>query len=46
MILSERAIGEWVIPIAALLVVVAVEYWDDLRNGGRLLKRLIQWILE
>jgi len=37
-------IGEYVIPIAALVLALIVLYWDDLRIAGRLVKRLVQWM--
>ena len=38
-------LGEYVIPIAALILALVVCYWDDLRLAARLINRLIQWIL-
>jgi len=37
-------LGEYVIPIAALILALVVSYWDDLRIAERLVKRLIQWM--
>jgi hypothetical protein len=37
-------IGEYVIPIAALILAFVVMYWDDLRIAVRLINRLIQWM--
>ena len=38
-------IGEYLIPIAALILAFLVCYWDEFRIAGRLIKRLIQWVL-
>ena len=37
-------IGEYVIPVVALILALVVWYWDDLRIAVRLVKRLIQWM--
>jgi len=41
---SLTPIGEYVIPIAALILALVVSYWDDLRIAVRLINRLIQWM--
>ena len=35
-----RYVGEYVIPIAALILLVVVWYWDDVRLLGALVKRI------
>lgn len=40
-----RYLGEYVIPIAALLLAFAVFYWDVFAIAGVLVKRLIKRIL-
>jgi hypothetical protein len=41
-----RYLGEYLIPIAAIILVLAVALWEEIFIGGRLVKRFIELMRE
>ena len=41
-----RYLGEYLIPIAAILLVLAVALWEEIVIGGRLVKRFVELVRE